>query len=159
MKMTGTIVAGSTGILAVGACVGSAAASTTPVVSAIKAQDKVIRANPEYKQLKNFKITTAKQAKATIPKLHTLARTIDTAATKVSQSSATTAQTAGKTDWVNAARDEAKGIDQIATALNEAVSGKKAAAKTTLTRAIKTVDSGDALAAKADKALGLPAAD
>jgi hypothetical protein len=146
-------------VMVLAAVVSVAAASGMTVTQAIKAQDKIVRSNPEYKSLKHIKANTVAQAKALIPKLDSLKRSVDHAATAVSSASATSSQKAGQRDWVKGGRLLADGLGGLAAGLNDVVHGKTSAAKSALARAQRNLDAADAIGEKGDRLLGLPTSD
>lgn len=140
---------------------GVAQASAPNVVTAIKAQDKVIQRSPGWKELQHFKkVTTRAQTKKFIADLGKLAKTASRAVNVVSKASTSSArQRQGKADWVKGSREQTRGIRQLRTALKDALAGKKAAAKKELHTALKTILAGTTLGMKGDKLLGLPTSD
>jgi 2,3-bisphosphoglycerate-independent phosphoglycerate mutase len=138
---------------------GGAMAGSLTVTQAIKAQDKVVHADPAYKSLKNFKIETAAEAEKAIPKFESLQKLLNNAATAVSKSSATAAQKTGQNDWVSGVRTLSKGIGYFVTELNDLVHGNKVSAKVAALKADKLLKAGNASGSKGDRLLGLPPSD
>jgi len=140
--------------------VGTAQASSTSVTAAIKAQDKIFKTSPAYKSLKDFKLSTTAEAKKLVKEFKALRVAADHAATVVSEASASGAkQKQGQNDWVDGLREAATGMGMLNTALQDALDGKAAAAKTLLAKGQKGLDAGNALGDKGDRLLGLPTSD
>jgi hypothetical protein len=139
----------------------SAGASTMTVTQAIKAQDKIVSRNAEYKSLKhnNVKANTIAQAKALIPKLDSLKTAVARAATAVSHASATSSQKAGKSDWVKGVRLLATGLGDVASELRDIVHGKTTAAKRALTQAQHNLNAANTIGERGDRLLRLPTSD
>jgi len=138
---------------------GVSGAGTVSVLQAIKTQDRVVRGNPEYKSLKHFKLNSAAQAKVEIPKLRSLKLSLERAATDVSHASVTSAQAAGRSDWVRGVRLLAAGVGGLATGLNDLDEGRYAAAKSAVLKADRRVLSAETIGETGDQLLGLPSSD
>jgi hypothetical protein len=143
-------------------CVGAAAvaAAQLTVAQAILAQDKIFTASPGYKLLSNFKVKSASQAESAVPKLEHTRRLLETAASVVSQTPATTStERTGRADWVAGARLVGSGIGELATGLDDLVRGDKTTANRALKLSVTLDKRGGILAGRGDKLLGLPATD
>jgi len=152
---TGLVSAFAACFLAV-AVAGVAQASAMSVKTAIKTQDKVLKSSSALNSLKHLKVTTAAQVKVAIRKDKTLESKLNHAATVVAAATAIgTKQRQGRKDWVDGVRDISKGFGVLNSALEDAIHGKAAAAKTAELKAENKVTAGDALGAKGDKLLGI----
>lgn len=133
-----------------------AQATGTSVQAAVRGQDKAIAANPTIRKV--LKGGAPKSLPQAIKLFTTLERKLGHAAVVVSQATATTAQDkTGQTDWVAAARLEAKAFSQVVTEFKDLERHDKAAAKREAQVARKTYIATSKLTAKADAELGLPA--
>ena len=143
-----------------GSAVGTAQASAMTVTVAIKTQDKVIKNAAAYKSLTHLNANTPAEARKLIVEFKALREHVAHAATVVAGASANgTKEKQGQKDWVTGARDLASGIGMLDTGLQDVVKGNAAAAKAVLRKAQLTLSRADAVAAKADKLLGLPTSD
>jgi len=146
--------------IAAGASSGVAQAKSANVVTVIKAQDRLIKRSPAYKDLQHFNVNTKTPAKKLVKSFSALKRETDHAATVVAAASTSSArQKRGQRDWVAGMREGARGIGQFDTAIKDLMAGKKAMAKREATKAEKTLKAGNALGSKGDKLLGLPTRD
>jgi hypothetical protein len=141
-----------------GATAGAAQASSPNVVSAIKAQDKIINKAPAWKAL-NHEPTSEAQVKKLISDLGSLEKLGAHAVAVVSRSSTTSAkQRQGKADWINGSREQDRGMLELGTALKDALAGN-AASVAEYNKGLDKIDAGTALGSKGDKLLGLPRDD
>ncbi len=133
--------------------VAASASGTTTVIPTIKAQVKLIQANPEYKSLKHLKVKTVAEAQAAIPKLQQLQQQQTQAAAAVAAASATAGQKKGQKDWVAGVREGAKGTGDLVAGLEDFVKGEKHAADVLALKADKLASSGGLLEVKGDHLL------
>lgn len=151
-------------LLVAGLCVvcaaGVAQASATTVVSAVKAQDKIVKDSAAYKSLKHVTANTPAAAHKLIAEFKVLQSKVEHAATVVSRASASGAkQEQGQKDWVTGVRDLARGIGQFDTGLQDVIDHKTAAGKAELTKATHTLATANTVGDKGKKLLGIPAGD
>lgn len=151
-------------LLAVGvltaAAAGAAQASATPVVTAIKSQDRVIRHSAAYRSLKHIRTSTAAEARKLIREFEALQPKVEHAATVVSHAAAVGArQRRGKRDWVTGARELARGIGQLDAGLLDVEHGRASAGKAILLRADRTLGMANLIGDRGDRLLGLPTTD
>ncbi|MGH2910054.1 MAG: hypothetical protein ACRDK8_12225 [Solirubrobacteraceae bacterium] len=136
------------------------AASRVGVKSAIVRQDRAVHHSAAYKRLKHTTRGSLTDPRKVIPEYRALGRVIDRAASAVSRSTATTStQRRARRDWVTGVRLEARGLDQLATALGDIEHGKRYAARREARKAVVTVKRGARLTARGDRLLGLPRTD
>jgi X-X-X-Leu-X-X-Gly heptad repeat protein len=146
--------------LAMSVAVATAAAAPLTVAQAIQSQDRIFTSSPGYTLLSHFKVKSAAQAKVAVPKLEHTRQLLETAASVVARTPASTStQRTGRTEWVAGARLVASGIGQLATGLRDLVAGNKAAADRALKLSVSLDKRGGVLAAKGDNRLGLPSTD
>ncbi len=151
---------GVAAVMAAGAA-SAAQASSTNVVTAIKAQDKIISKTIGYKEL-NGKIQakTPAQARRLITNLDKLEKISAHSVDIVAASTASSAkQREGKQDWIKGSREQNRGLLQLDAALKDVLDKKVAAFKREYPKAIKTFAAGTKLGIKGDKLLGLPITD
>jgi hypothetical protein len=147
------------GLALTGAIAGAAQASSPNVVSAIKAQDKIISKAPAWKALKH-EPTSIAQVKKLISDIASLEKLGVHAVAVVSRSSTTSAkQRQGKADWINGSREQDRGLLELGTALKDALAGNGAGSAAEYTKGIAKVNAGTALGSKGDRLLGLPPND
>jgi hypothetical protein len=139
---------------------GVAQATSTNVVTAIKAQDRVIKRSPAYKDLQRVDVKTKAQARTLLRSFSALRREADQAATVVAAASTSNArQKQGQRDWVHGAREFANGLGEFDAGFRDLAAGKTADAKRELLKAERTLKAGNALGSRGDKLLGLPTSD
>ena len=143
-----------------GGITGTAQADQPNVVTAIKAQDKIMKQSPALKKINNLNGTSKAQARKLVADLGKLEKLSEHAVSVVAKASTSDAkQRQGKQDWLKGTREQNRGLLQLRTALKSAIAGNKTAFKGEYTKALKTLISGAQLSAKGDKLLGLPTND
>jgi hypothetical protein len=148
------------GVVVLSGFAASSEAASVSVTAAIKGQDQAVRHSPVLKKITHFRLTTPAQTKKLVVDLQTLDGRLDHAATVVSEATALTAkQKLGQKEWVGGVRELANGFSQFAVELKDIERGDKTAAKQEAIIAKKTIQQGDALGMKGDRALGLPTSD
>jgi hypothetical protein len=139
---------------------GAAQASATPVVAAVKSQDRIVKNSAAYKSLKHVTANTPAEARKLIAEFKALQSKVEHAATVVSQASASGAtQKQGQKDWVTGVRDLARGIGQFDTGLQDVIDHKTATGKAELKKATRTLATANTVGDRGDKLLGIPASD
>jgi type IV secretory pathway TrbL component len=145
------------------AMTGVAQASSPNVVTAIKAQDKVISRTAGLKEFNHLdvkKLPARTRAKRLIADFGKLEKTAARGIAVVSKASTTSArQKQGKAFWIAGSREQTRAIRQLQSALKNVLAGDTTAAKTQYRKAIKTFLVGTILGIKGDKLLGLPDTD
>jgi hypothetical protein len=150
--MSGAAIANA--LATIGVAAGNAQAGTENVVPTVRHEMRTMKRAVASENLKHAKINTRAEARRAEPKFRALAKTLDRAATVVSESStATTRQRRGKRDWVLGVGDVARSYGQFDVALNDIVHGRRAAARREALRAEGTVLRASKLLVRADRLL------
>lgn len=145
-------------LMAGGAGVASAA-TTNPVVVAIRHQDSVLKSSSRALNLKRVTLNTPAHAREDLPKVRLLVRKLDQAATAVSHASVTTMTVKrGRVDWVRGTRKVADGFRRYERTLRDIERGSKTAARAEARQALKRIVAGDELIIKADRLLHIKTA-
>jgi hypothetical protein len=139
---------------------GVAHATTTNVVTAIKAQDKILKNSQGLKDLNHLKVSSPAQIKKFVPDLTKLKNADAHAVTVVSTSSTTSPrQRQGKADWIKGSKEQIRGLLKVRSAFEDLLAGRKTAFKSDYVKGIKELEAGAHLGSRGDKLLGLPSAD
>ena len=145
------------------ATTGVAYAGSPNVVTAIKAQDKVISSTPGWNELNHLnlkKLPARSRAKRLSADFGKLAKAAARGISVVSKASTTSArQRQGKAFWIEGSREQTRSIRQLQSAFKDVVAGNRTAAKMQYRKGITTFVVGTVLDIKGDKLLGLPDTD
>jgi hypothetical protein len=150
------IAAGITAVV-MAATAGSALAATTdPVVTAIKSQDQALKASGKIQELVGKNFNTPAEAKQAEPEVKAVVAKLDHAADVVAKAQAPTSQDKlGQKDWVTAIRGLGTGFSQLGVAFRDLAAGNKTGARSEVQVALKTINAAGKLGTKADKLLGI----
>jgi hypothetical protein len=140
-----------------GSLAGAAQASSTNVVTAIKAQDRLVKRTPGFKTLNdNLNVKTVSAAKKAVPVIEPLVKASARAVRVVAKASTSSAQQRqGKADWIKGSEEEDRGLLEYRTALEDLIEGKHSAFKAMDTKAQTLIGKGVTIGSKGDQLLGI----